>query len=530
LNKCTSIEITYLIISCCKPVGAPHLGAPFSLRALVSGDCMGLEAFLSDSEALAMGRSLGSIPWMIPSSIPSSTPATFVRREGAFEVTIHSTIDVSKLLDDRPEDSLPEKLELKLRYGKRKITSSLVPITDGKVIFQGVFVFATPEEGPNSKQCCFRCCQCCIMKCAKCACCSDNHLIVSINEPGVRAAQATKRKQERKKKYCGCFKRQWCKFWLLPLFLLELCIKIAGFVLYIFAYKLWVVAVDCISRSSGGSSLLAVSAPIDLREFVDLPESTDVEVILQNDMKKCRYCRNKAKTRQVKTSLNIRWISPNVPINQESNKCQVAELCQKGHSQHITLQYGKKGKREWEYETASGYGMLKKAGLGTTINCITGNYDTDNLTPRSSSRSVHPPVKNIKAIYGINLNTEVGAIYKRKKIIAERKDKVKARFELDENAKLPDDSLWLNDDGILFETKDTPQTVVDGDIVTCCGDGTVPYWSLQHVNTWKDKCNVEVVELEGARHREILADERFHRLLIDHVTIDNNLTTSEDKV
>lgn len=503
------------------------MGAPFSLRALVSGDCMGLETFLNDSEALAMGRSLGIIPWMIPSAIPSTPAAVFVRREGAFEVTIHSTIDVSKLLDDRPEDSLPEKLELKLRYGKRKITSRLVPLTDGKVTFQGVFVFATPEQGPSSKQCCFRCCQCCILKCAKCACCSDNHLIVAINEPGVRAARATKRKQERKKKYCGCFKRQWCKLWLLPLFLLELCIKIAGFVLYIFAYKLWVIAVDCISRSSGGSSQLAVSAPIDLREFVDLPDSTDVEVILQNDMKKCRYCRNKAKTRQVTTSLNIRWISPNVPVNEESNKCQVAELCQKGHSQHITLQYVKKGNKELEYEAASGYGMLKKAGLGTTFNCITGNYDNDHLNPRSCND--HPPVKNIKAIYGINLPTEVGAIYKRKKIIAERKDKVKARFELDENAKLPDDSLWLNDDGILFETKDTPQTVVDGDIVTCCGDGTVPYWSLQHVNSWKDKCNVEVIELEGARHREILADERFHKLLIDHVTMDNN-TTSEDKV
>jgi len=154
--------------------------------------------------------------------------------------------------------------------------------------------------------------------------------------------------------------------------------------------------------------------------------------------------------------------------------------------------------------------------------------DNDHLNPRSCND--YPPVKNIKAIYGINLPTEVGAIYKRKKIIAERKDKVKARFELDENAKLPDDSLWVNDDGILFETKDTPQTVVDEGIVTCSGDGTVPYWSLQHVNTWKDKCNVEVIELEGARHREILADERLHELLIDHVTIENNFTTSEDKV
>jgi hypothetical protein len=53
------------------PVGAPHLGAPKSLRCLVDGDKMGLDAFLSDADGLILGRSLGSVPWLVPRILPS---------------------------------------------------------------------------------------------------------------------------------------------------------------------------------------------------------------------------------------------------------------------------------------------------------------------------------------------------------------------------------------------------------------------------------------------------------------------------
>ena len=461
------------------PVGAPHLGAPFTLRGIISGDKMGLETFLNDSEALAMSRSLGSIPWLIPSAIPPLAPAAaIVRREGAFEVSIDSTIDVQHLLDHRAEESMPKKLQLKLRYGKRHVTSSFVPIVNGKVTLKGLFVFATPPEGPSSKQCCFRCCQCCILKCAKCACCSDNHLIVSINEPGAKWARKSKKHEEQKNKCCGCNKDKWCSLWF-PLLLIEWAFVIAGYLLYIFAYKIWVKMVDYVSRFSGGRSQLAVSAPIDLREYVDMPESVDVQVIMQNNMKQCKCCRKKAKTRLISTTLNIRWISPDVP----TSTCQVAEI-REGH-RVVELQTVKKHNKEWEYEASSGYGMLKKEGLETTINGITELYNTDQLNPRCSN-SIHPPVKNIKAIYGINLPTEVGSIYRRKKIFAERNEKVKPRYELDEDAKLllsEEKSFYKNDNGILFETRETPQTVVKGEIVNCSGDGTVRSVYRRHVSS-----------------------------------------------
>ena len=144
-------------------------------------------------------------------------------------------------------------------------------------------------------------------------------------------------------------------------------------------------------------------------------------------------------------------------------------------------------------------------------------YDADPLLPRKLLKP--PPVKNVKATYGINLPTEVGAVYRRKRTLAERKDKIKSNFELDRKIKIPSEHGYILDDGIIFETKDTPQMIeVEERTVSCCGEGTVPYWSLQHIRNWKDTCNVEITELDGASHREILSDRRFHEVLIDYVT------------
>lgn len=47
-------------------VGAPWLGAPKSLRGLVTGERMGLEALLDREEALMWGRTLGSTLCLLP--------------------------------------------------------------------------------------------------------------------------------------------------------------------------------------------------------------------------------------------------------------------------------------------------------------------------------------------------------------------------------------------------------------------------------------------------------------------------------
>jgi hypothetical protein len=99
------------------------------------------------------------------------------------------------------------------------------------------------------------------------------------------------------------------------------------------------------------------------------------------------------------------------------------------------------------------------------------------------------------------------------------------------------DGLVL-ENGVLKETPETPQilcgptkflsSALAKEMVRCSGDGTVPYWSLQHVRTWARQCNVSVTELDGAEHREILNDKRFHQTLLDYVTI--NVDAAEKQV
>jgi hypothetical protein len=52
--------------------------------------------------------------------------------------------------------------------------------------------------------------------------------------------------------------------------------------------------------------------------------------------------------------------------------------------------------------------------------------------------------------------------------------------------------------------------------VSCSGDGTVPYWSLQHAQEWAGQCDALVDEIDGAHHPEIMDDERFHAVVFDY--------------
>jgi hypothetical protein len=88
---------------------------------------------------------------------------------------------------------------------------------------------------------------------------------------------------------------------------------------------------------------------------------------------------------------------------------------------------------------------------------------------------------------------------------------------------LPVISFFIKlNNGIIWETEETVYNVksVDGIInrVKRCGDGTVPYWSLQHAREWSAQCHVVIDEIVGATHREILADERFHEIVLRYIT------------
>ncbi len=79
--------------------------------------------------------------------------------------------------------------------------------------------------------------------------------------------------------------------------------------------------------------------------------------------------------------------------------------------------------------------------------------------------------------------------------------------------------------GLILETKNTPQAIYGSNIsVKKSGDGTVPYQSLQQCRMWQGKgvakCNVTVHEIDGAEHRAILNDSRFHSILLNILGFD----------
>jgi Lecithin:cholesterol acyltransferase len=97
------------------PVGGPHLGAPKALRSVISGDKMGLDAFLSDEEALVFGRSLGSGPWLIPKELPAGVPASaYILPHGALQISFTQACDANPLVNNREDLQRPRKYQLQV--------------------------------------------------------------------------------------------------------------------------------------------------------------------------------------------------------------------------------------------------------------------------------------------------------------------------------------------------------------------------------------------------------------------------------
>mmetsp|Transcript_19801 Transcript_19801/g.37219 ORF Transcript_19801/g.37219 Transcript_19801/m.37219 type:complete len:223 (+) Transcript_19801:946-1614(+) len=218
--------------------------------------------------------------------------------------------------------------------------------------------------------------------------------------------------------------------------------------------------------------------------------------------------------------------------NSDAETCQLAEPTN-NQSRRIGILSCKQDKASWEYDECSGFGILKKEEHDAILTNVSDIYDKDPLNPRD--RYGAPPVKRVKAIYGINLETEVGAVYKRRRAIAVNKNKVRSMHKLDLYAKLGQsgglDGFKI-EKGVLMETRDTPQ-MIDGptkfrssavakEFMRRSGDGNVPYYSLQFCRTWERQCLVSVSELDGAKHRAILADKRFHKILTEYVTMEED--------
>jgi hypothetical protein len=471
------------------PIGAPHLGAPKALRSSISGDKMSLDTFLNDEEALVLGRSFGSGPWLLPSELPDGVPATcYIRPHGVLEVSFTHSVDAGPLVESREGFGRPRRYQMQIvargfhddakeehmvRTPFYTINSELGRDT---VTFNDKLSFATnphPSQGAT--------------------------LQILLQEPGLAAAK--KDKEKKKFNLCYCILCVCC-ICLWPLILACKILKCftCG------AYRSALLAADAIAKSTGSGSTLAFSESIKVPPAVWKGKEVTVKIPMyhagdygaQEGAFCCVYA---VHPRTIHVFVKFKWH----PFNSNKSfrrKCSF--ICQPSVTAP-NLPVKRSGR---EYQEFAGYDLMEREGLNNTLSFIKEAYDDDDLLPRSYSSEDPPPIKRIHAIYGINLPTEVGAIYTRRDACLSP-NRLSSLYSPDKKAHIATNTGYSISGGILMETPRTKQSVDNNRTVS--GDGTVPYWSLQHCKTWKSPDRmVTVLELEKAEHREILADPRFH--------------------
>lgn len=230
----------------------------------------------------------------------------------------------------------------------------------------------------------------------------------------------------------------------------------------------------------------------------------DLDLVSYRDMFRCCGCC--FEKRKNCMTVRIKWIPPEA--TSRPRNIHRKTICQPDSKSRPIKGYLRSSKgNKIKYAVRSGYDILHAEHMTGVVEHMKQEYEKDPLDPRGLSSEAPPPVRTIKAIYGINVPTEVGAIFKRRTAILGNTQKV-------ENYCKPDMKVTLNGN-------DGDHVIKNGVIYECgsetvtAGDGTVPYWSLSHVKQWEKVCDVSVHELEGAEHREILADKRLHKILID---------------
>jgi hypothetical protein len=125
-----------------------------------------------------------------------------------------------------------------------------------------------------------------------------------------------------------------------------------------------------------------------------------------------------------------------------------------------------------------------------------------------------PPVRRVVAMHGTNVRTEI-AFAVRVNTVRFKRRVSETRFVLDTEARLSQTTEQGRrhvsiEKGIIYEE---PKKGYG------CGDGTVPYDSVEHYGAWqKAGMHVEVQQFEGAGHRPMLADPRFHVALMRELT------------
>jgi len=210
---------------------------------------------------------------------------------------------------------------------------------------------------------------------------------------------------------------------------------------------------------------------------------------------------------------------------------QVCENVAQPHENGVSLTFQNDETGEI-YQPLSGHDALHNEGRWghTYLKTIQKVYRSDPYGPNSISATDPPPVKRVHAIYGTNVPTDIGSFLCRVDECVSKRRQMPI-FHLDKSGitlkkpqaqeSSPDNVKETYHD--YFEVKGPILTDVHTPTHPS-GDGTVPYWSLNWVEKWKEPSpnnrveNVTIKELPGAPHREILSDKRFFAEILRYCT------------
>ena len=494
-----------------------------------------MDAFLSDFEGLVLARSFGSPPWLFPlekegtnteSISPqlnenkatqpnyqrATMPTSFLMQESALGIKIPSQrLNVHPFLE-HTKHAYPAKIRIAIHLGK-------------KLVFRSNH-FTVSEDEPFidfSDEAWLVPCPVDLVKAAH----DYSTIQISIEKPG-----AILRRRDSDRYGCGILCPLWCIICLLKWLL---CCPCAFLDKFCHCFSSGVKkGMNAGASAVGSHMVIGQSEPIQFgKALVDSQTTSSDE---------------EEGTRQ---TFNIQAVLK--PFEANDSLCHgIWNLLFFKHHQEETLSINVKWEPAskassteavplWEqsrkYIPCHTNQLLNMEGMGNVNRLLDNSYIPDPVGPLSESSWQPPPVKRVISIYGINYPTEVSAVYRRnlkhipnasnnkssiKKSIS---SELEPTFVLDKDAILakPIKKTHTIKKGLIYETSKSPQTVIDANGTSITefksGDGSVPYWSLQHCRTWIDqgpaKCNVTVHEIDSVEHRAILNDERFHKILLD---------------
>jgi len=496
------------------PVGAPHLGAGKSFRSLLTGDKMGLEAFLSDDEGLALNRSIGSVPWLFPQTCVEALSREIMPQSKPDQMQIptvtlkeESTLRVSLPAQTLHLHSLHNNAE-----GIKKVRLS-IEVGDGVFLRMGYIDVGDEAKAVLHEESWLLACPPSLDAAIQ----RYPSIRFHLDEPGAGLGDDKKRNHLCHLDICLPFRLICCLMkWILC------CPCSMVWKMGRGVAKVSKRAADAGAKALGAYTVIAQSGKVDWKRGIieQRPDNVDIEHgnlyeinarLHSTDNQRVGLFSAKKPGQLV--TIKIKW-EPSVSFENRHRS---------GIVEH---------KRDPSscYNTCSSEHVMKLEGLTNHLGLLNQAYLSDPIKPLSSSSVDPPPVKRVIAIYGTNLDTEVAGAYCRNPVVklssSDNKFMIKPLHILDENAKLTriGGQTHVIKKGIISETSKTPQRIVGGDPskrVNTSGDGTVPYRSLQHSRSWKGKgCDVTVHEIDKAEHREILNDERFHRLVLGIVQYD----------